>query len=729
MFWKAKRYPPLLINLRSHLSALFKKGLARPISFLFVAFLMLAMLMANLRFKIAAGDPNNLIAVNPSIRHQRITGWDAVSGIGQEQPSLFKSKIQPLLPELYDQAVNNLGINRIRVDWGVYETTTDFWTMFWNEQITEPQMNQGNLRTFANDNSDPFAINWSGFQFSKLDFYIDNVVIPLKQRLEAKGEKLYLYMHGLNFDAVNDPPGPFYTGNPEEYAELILATYLHMQQKYGFVPDAVELANEPDNTRTTAAMMAKMLVAAGNRLRANGFNPKFHVPATLSMANAVPYFDTIVREPGALQYITELSYHRYGGVSAQNLQAIASRAAQHGITTGMTELIGADFNVLHEDLKIGRVSGWEQFILAGPLSLDGDNGAKYFIIDDRAAPKLSMGSRTRLLRQYFKWVRAGAVRIEATSNNSNFDPLAFINPDGGYVVIIKAGSGGGSCPIQGLPAGTYGARYTHNWDANQFDVDLGDQTISSGQALNVSIPNIGVVTVFAKSAGTPSVGASALRFAQFANGDGIKSTIILTNPSSSSTANGALKLFRDPDGGPLFVSLNNGPPSDSIAISIPPLGSRVYSSDGLGTLVVGSVLIESNGQIGGVSEFFAPGIGIAGVSESAIVESFIAPVRRDSNSGFDTGVAIANFGSSPVTLTLALRHMEGREVARRTWPNLAVNGHMQGFIGDLFAGMLPPGFKQGTLTVTTNGGKIGAIVLGIGATPGDFITFPVTPLR
>ena len=42
----------------------------------------------------------------------------------------------------------------------------------------------------------------------------------------------------------------------------------------------------------------------------------------------------------------------------------------------------------------------------------------------RALPEL------KILRQYFKYVRPGAERIEATSQNGSFAPVAFINADG-----------------------------------------------------------------------------------------------------------------------------------------------------------------------------------------------------------------------------------------------------------------------------------------------------------
>ena len=108
-----------------------------------------------------------------------------------------------------------------------------------------------------------------------------------------------------------------------------------------------------------------------------------------------------------------------------------------------------------------------------------------------------MGSKTKFTRQYYKFIRKGALRIDAVSNNTAFDPLAFINTNGKYVVVVNAGASG-SFSLQGLPVGTYGIFYT---TATQYDINLSDITISSGQALNTNIPASGVLTVYAKSGG------------------------------------------------------------------------------------------------------------------------------------------------------------------------------------------------------------------------------------
>ena len=210
-------------------------------------------------------------------------------------------------------------------------------------------------------------------------------------------------------------------------------------------------------------------------------------PSNTNMANAITYFDDMIEVPGVLPYLEEFAYHRYGGVSTANLAAIAVRARQHGLNTSMLEwwTDGNTYRTLHEDLKLGDNAAWQQAAVSG-----------FFDIDDANPndPSFAINDKTKFTRQYFKFVRPGAARIDATSQAEALDPLAFINEDGGYVVVVKCDDDR-AFSIEGLPAGTYGIKCT---TAQQYDVDLPDQNIEMGQAVSTAIPAVGVLTVYAK---------------------------------------------------------------------------------------------------------------------------------------------------------------------------------------------------------------------------------------
>lgn len=428
----------------------------------------------------------NVIALNPFVKYQTMRGWEATDQAAQ----LYSPAWNNYKNQLFDLAVNDLGINRIRLEIkSGTENPVDYFAQWRAGQITEDQYNTHRYE-IINDDSDPNHINPAGFKFSFLDNTINSVVLPIKQRVAARGERLWINVNYVDFGTSAFEHKNF----PAEYAEFVLATYQHMQTSFGFVPDSWEVVLEPDAAEWSASQVAAAIKAAGDRLTAAGFTPNFTAPSVLDASSAPAYIDQISRTQGAMQYVSEFSYHRYSGATPPVLQQIADRAILYGKKTGMLERIGADYTALHEDIKTTLNSSWQQFTLAGPTSWGPDDGDRYYIIDDSVPsnPSITIGSRTKVFMQYFKFVRSGAQRIQALTGNSNFDPVAFINTNGKYVVVVKA-SGSGSFSIQGLPGGTYAIKYT---TSSQYNTDLSDITISSGQALTTSIPATGVITVY-----------------------------------------------------------------------------------------------------------------------------------------------------------------------------------------------------------------------------------------
>ena len=228
--------------------------------------------------------------------------------------------------------------------------------------------------------------------------------------------------------------------------------------------------------------------------------------------------------------------------------------------------------------------------------------------------------------------------------------------------------------------------------------------------------------------------------AQLGNGQGFTSDTVLTNPSAVEMVFGRVD-FLDDEGLPLPigivatenpVTLRVTAPTDSgasVDFSIPPLGAITISTDGQGDLVVGSAVVTSDRDVGGVTRFSIPGIAIAGVGSSEPLQGFITPVRRES-SGINTGVAIHNTGNDPVSVTLTLRDQQGQVVPGGTAniDSLPANGHLARFINELFPNAETDDFS-GTLVVQVDGGSVAATALELGTETGEFTTLPVTSLH
>lgn len=454
------------------------------------------------------------ITLDKATTYQTITGWEADSQSGEllEVNNVTNhSNANPAFAiyssKLFDEAVNTLGINRIRLGIGEGgENTVDYYAQYLNGLIPfHDNLMQINP---VNDDNDPFSVDAyitqhptsadiPGFVYSDIDYRMDKVILPLRQRLQARGESLF-----LNICYVAFTPNTFmqYT-NADEYAEFVLAAYQHLKIKYGIEPDAWEVILEPDNTQFNGTRIGQAVVAASARLRKFGFTPHFILPSVTNMNNFSTYYGdakAVLGDSGVSQNVIELSYHRYTANDSL-LPTIAAEAKNHGINTAMLEHIGSGYQDLHTDLKQGNNSAWQRFIIGDYYQCSQCLAGKYFNIDQSnpSNPVVTMVDDSKFLRQYFLFIRKGAVRIQANTTNTAFDPVAFINKNGFYVLVLKT-STSGSFAVKNLPAGTYGIEYS---TGSSFNVDLQDVVLSAGQNLTTNIPSAGVITVYGKTSG------------------------------------------------------------------------------------------------------------------------------------------------------------------------------------------------------------------------------------
>ncbi len=223
----------------------------------------------------------------------------------------------------------------------------------------------------------------------------------------------------------------------------------------------------------------------------------------------------------------------------------------------------------------------------------------------------------------------------------------------------------------------------------------------------------------------PGAGSGTeLHFAQFADGGGLFSEIVLFNLDNSGPANVTIEL-KDSDGNPLVVDLNGAVEAGQLEAALPAGGLRRFRTDGLGDLVAGSVKVTSGAPIAGVV-LFGGTIGLAGVGSSdALSNGFAAPMESRTDH-VDTGIASVNLQEESTELTLQLCDAAGTLLATIS-QTLADSGHLAAFLSE-FDWPLAVNLTdfEGTLKVTADG-SIAATV--IQTRPGQFATLPVVPLK
>lgn len=441
------------------------------------------------------------ITLEENQTYQVMSGWECTTYIADPCAEAYEAVRDTVLA----LAVDDVGINRVRLEVrSGAENDVDYYQNWVDDGCPEPPDPlyyewRHNRYATVNDNEDPGVINWAGFNFTELDHGIETVVLPMRERLQANSESLYVNLCYVAFTSQIEG-GDYHHDDPAEYGEFVLAAHLHMQQIYDFVPNSWEVVLEPDNvSQWNGTLLGQAIVAAAARLRSNGFDTRFVAPSNSTMSNILEYIDDMLATTGAPEELTMLSYHRYGADDA-TLQQIVDRALLYGLDTGMLEwwFGNATYEVLHKDITLGRNSAWQ-----------GRTLRSLFVIDDSDPDNITVDYNidTMYNRQYFKFVRAGALRIEASSSDEQFSPVAFINPDGTWLVVVKA-STGGDLVFEGLPEGTYGVKYTTGDDQQapiEYDVDLEDITIFEGEPLETGIPAQGLITVYGKLQGSSGV--------------------------------------------------------------------------------------------------------------------------------------------------------------------------------------------------------------------------------
>ena len=344
------------------------------------------------------------IVLDPATTYQTMRGWEVTAQAGDQEPnaSLYLDQVIELGAQYGVDAVRL----EIKDEWETSDGVYD-WS-FWDSRVP--------------------------------DF-----VLPFKEALARHGRALHL---NLCYVAFGTHSGLHTTA--ANYADFILAGVQYLDTTFGLVPDTIEIILEPDNGPhlNTGTEIGDALKATGDLLATNGYTPGFIVPSALNMGTASTLYDTVKGVSGAASYITMLSYHRYAGVSDPNLAAILSRVNADGVESGMLEWLTANAETLWADLTKANVSMWQQYVLAFPTS---DNGDQLFPIISNVP---TVGSRTHGLAQYFKYVRRGAERIATSSLTTNVRPVAFVNPDGRYAVIVHADATG-TYTVGPLPTGSY----------------------------------------------------------------------------------------------------------------------------------------------------------------------------------------------------------------------------------------------------------------------------------
>ena len=188
------------------------------------------------------------------------------------------------------------------------------------------------------------------------------------------------------------------------------------------------------------------------------------------------------------------------------------------------------------------------------------------------------------------------------------------------------------------------------------------------------------VVCLAVLSGTTPLAAQTLIFPQIADGGGIRTEIILTNPNT--VLDSGTIAFKDGNGDSLALPFD-GMPQSSLSYSIPAGGVFKLETDGSGNTQPGYATVVSDSQssqITGTVIYNVNGFEVS-VSSSLLSPQHHFFAERDSTA--NTGIAWANPGDEDISIALLLLDPNGQTAGQSTI-DLPAGAQLARFIDQIF---------------------------------------------
>lgn len=286
----------------------------------------------------------------------------------------------------------------------------------------------------SNDNSDPKILNLDGYNPNALSILNMKRIAPFVDKFivtfwsPAGWMKLNKWENGVETWATDNKLDPNYY---EEYAEEVVALIKVVKRETGKDVYGIGLQNEPQfnepypSCQVNPAEFRDIIRVVGKRLEEEGLgNVKLYWAEALPAQGAIKaYIDMVKADPEAKKYADVVAIHNYdadgasvGGAGCDYWNDIYTwaQAGDTNYKTWMTEtsghadtwdgamtLAGNIFNALN----CGNASGWDFW----SFSVSEGSPEYGLVVGNRPT------SRYYVSKQYYNFIRPGAVRVDVTS--------------------------------------------------------------------------------------------------------------------------------------------------------------------------------------------------------------------------------------------------------------------------------------------------------------------------
>src|SRR3990170_2155986 len=237
------------------------------------------------------------VTIDNTQEHQTMEGFGAT-----HIPLSYQETGDNLSSDLRDQAIDSL-YNQVGITMGNLEGAL----------LESP----GTYEERANDNGNPFKINWNGFQ----TFWADEMKEKVVDLAKPFGFDNYFLGQKINVrwasPWLKNIRNTNYNRYLNEAAEQVVAGQIYWRDTYDIVPRYQMLFNEPTSGNReldggTTQMIIDIIKRCGSRLRNKGFaSVRFVVPGEETEQRSLNVAKAILGDQDARQYVGAIAYHPY----------------------------------------------------------------------------------------------------------------------------------------------------------------------------------------------------------------------------------------------------------------------------------------------------------------------------------------------------------------------------------------------------------------------------------
>lgn len=341
----------------------------------------------------------------------------------------------------------------------------------------------GNYEQRSNDNSDPNGINWAGFQTSSADA-IHSSLLALAEPLGFNG---YYIAQKVNIRWASPWLGELrntdYDRFLEEAAEQVAAGIIYWRDEYGIVPRYITPFNEPlggngELQNGNIQEVIDLIKAIGARLEREGFDDvRFVLPNEETVNGTVDVASAILSDPVARKYAGPIGYHSYpygspyasipyllstSGAGAPDPESVAARAKlrllsqQYGLPLWMTEVSHGEVDATtYDDFRGRAIHIHDEMVYADASAYFGMNnmwdtfsqeahfgnqnlfdGEGTIVLIDSNQQKVYITGMGYAIGHYARWIKPGAVRVDALTGDPLLQITAFRSPDSNQLILV-----------------------------------------------------------------------------------------------------------------------------------------------------------------------------------------------------------------------------------------------------------------------------------------------------